>query len=71
MGEGKWSGGAANRTWGRFNGARVVAWPGDVERAARLAAQLAGELFWCDACGARHALIEHRQCRAAAAAPRQ
>lgn len=32
-------------------------------RGARLSAQMAGEIFWCEVCGRTHPLIEHRECR--------
>jgi hypothetical protein len=60
---GKWSGGAANRTWQR-PGSRERNVPGDAERSKRLFALLAHERFWCDNCGRLHPLIEHRACRA-------
>jgi hypothetical protein len=63
--EGKWSGGIANRTWSRFSGARVVEFSGDAERSARLDVALAGESFWCEACGQVHPLRQHRECRSA------
>lgn len=62
MSEGKWSGGAANRTWARTNG-RITDLPGDPERGARLFADHAHEIFWCETCGRTHPLIEHRDCR--------
>ncbi len=62
MSDGKWSGGAANRLWSR-PGSRH--YPHDPERGARLYAQLADAVFWCETCGRMHPLREHRECRAA------
>jgi hypothetical protein len=66
MPEGKWSGGAANRTWARFSGARIVDIAGDTERGQRLYAELAGAVFWCETCKGTHPLREIRECRSAA-----
>lgn len=66
MSEGKWSGGAANRSWARYAGAREISTAGDAERGARLFALLASTEFLCETCGTMHALAEHRQCRSAA-----
>ncbi len=61
---GQWSGGAANRHWGR-PGSRARNVPGDGERGPRLFTALAAARFWCDNCGRLHPLAEHRDCRAA------
>ncbi len=61
---GVWSGGIANRSWGR-PGSRLRNVPGDAERGQRLFAQLAHVRFWCDNCGRLHPLAEHRDCRTA------
>jgi hypothetical protein len=61
---GRWSGGAANRTWSR-PGNRNRNVPGDAERGARLFELLKHERFWCDVCGGTHQLIEISACRAA------
>jgi hypothetical protein len=58
---GKWSGGAANRTWGRAGYVAPIT-KGDRERGRRLARELAAELFWCELCGGRHPLAEMRTC---------
>ena len=67
MSDGEWTGGIANRAWIR-PGNRNLNVQGDRDRGPRLAALMANEEFWCDTCEARHALIEHRACRAAATA---
>ncbi|HEV2376191.1 MAG TPA: hypothetical protein VGS19_28980 [Streptosporangiaceae bacterium] len=59
---GVWSGGTANRYWGR-PGSRLRNVSGDAERGRRLAAALAHELFWCPTCGGTHPLEEHQACR--------
>jgi hypothetical protein len=63
MGDGRWSGGAANRTWARPGSRRVI--EGDAERGARLWAAMKDEPFLCETCGMMHPLREHRECRAA------
>jgi hypothetical protein len=67
MGDGKWSGGAANRNWTR-PGSRLRRIPGDAARSARLFEAMKYERFLCDGCGQVHQLIEHRDCRQAEAA---
>jgi hypothetical protein len=43
------------------NGLRFIS--EHAERGARLYAQLADEVFWCETCGRTHPLREHRECR--------
>lgn len=59
---GKWSGGIANREWNRAAGQRYF---GRLARDAehRLYLAVAGERFYCEACGGFHPLAEHRACR--------
>jgi hypothetical protein len=64
--DGKWSGGAANRSWSR--GTSVTGWPGDAERSERLFEALASEMFLCEVCGRTHPLDEHTLCRRAKSA---
>jgi hypothetical protein len=59
---GEWTGGAQNRAW-RRPGHRGGPVQGDAARGRRLAADLAGEEFWCEACGGTHPLREHQACR--------
>jgi len=61
---GQWSGGTANRHWGR-PGSRARNVPGDAGRGPRLYETLAAAPFWCGNCGNLHPLAEHRGCRAA------
>jgi hypothetical protein len=67
MGDGKWSGGAANRHWIR-QGSRIRDLPGDAERSEHLYRLMADQVFLCDACNGTHPLSEHRQCRRVEAA---
>lgn len=64
MSDGKWSGGAANRTWSR-PGSRHVHVHGDTERARRLYEQMKDVPFLCDTCGQMHPMVEHQRCREA------
>ena len=63
MSDGKWSGGAANRTWAR-PGSRHYAETLTAQQQHELYEQHADEDFWCETCGGSHPLKEHRQCRA-------
>ena len=67
MSEGRWSGGAANRTWVR-PGSRRSMTAEDVERGHRLYQQMKGVAFLCETCGQMHPLAEHQTCRALEAA---
>lgn len=59
---GRWSGGAANRAWGR-PGRRGPPPAGDAARGARLFALLAGQRFWCETCNGSHLLRDMQACR--------
>jgi hypothetical protein len=61
LSDGKWSGGAANRSWNRPGSRAVLA--DDSARALRLWQLMRHERFLCEACGQMHELIEHQACR--------
>ena len=62
MSDGKWSGGAANRAWIR-PGSRYRRDGLSDDRRHELYEQMAGESFYCEACGGHHPLREHQACR--------
>lgn len=62
MSDGKWSGGAMNRSWNR-PGRRRVMTADDVELGRRLFAQMKGTPFFCETCGRMHPLAGHQTCR--------
>jgi len=69
MSDGKWSGGRANRNWAR-PGSRRRAVEGDAERSARLAADLADAVFYCETCHGSHPLRDMGTCRESSRIPR-
>jgi len=64
MSDGKWSGGAANRTWAR-PGSRYQSDGLTEEQRNALYEEHADDPFWDESCGQVHPLREHRECRAA------
>lgn len=66
MSDGKWSGGAANRTWAR-PGSRYQDDGMTGEQRGALYESVADEPFFDETCGAVHPLREHRDCRNGAA----
>lgn len=67
MSDGKWSGGAANRSWNR-PGSRLRAGPETAQRDHRLYEQMKDLPFYCETCGQMHPMVEHQRCRDAESA---